>query len=269
MVNKSAVNGLNQTDIESLTKIIKKLRGKNGCPWDKKQTPESLGIFLTEEIYELLEAIEKDNHDDVCEELGDVLFLLMFIAEIFNEKKLFSLEDVAKVNCEKMIRRHPHVFGDKTVNSSKEVITQWESIKKLEKKRDNITDSIIDSIPKKLPPLMRAYKISERTANAGFDWDDIEGVMKKVEEEWMELREALSIGDKEKISMEFGDLLFTLTNIARFADIYPDIALTSSINKFEKRYKFMENELKSVKKQLSELEREKIDSLWNRAKEED
>lgn len=252
-------------NIGSLIRLVEVLRGEGGCPWDRTQTPRSISVYLVEEMYELVEAIESDDPDKICEELGDVLFHIFFIASVFHEKGYFNIGDVAGLNTEKMTRRHPHVFDNKKVENAEDVKKQWHKIKMKEKNHAG-NESLLDSVPSRLPPLMRAYRISERAAVAGFDWDNISGVMKKAEEEWIEFHDALSKGEKDKISMEFGDILFTLVNVARFARIRPEASLTDSTKKFQKRFKFMERTLLDMGKSLESAGRDELDSLWEEAK---
>ena len=260
----------NYENYKALNRLIETLRGENGCPWDKKQTPGTMMLYLMEEIYELAEAIESGDPDLICEELGDVFFQILFIARLFEEAGKFNIEDVARVNTEKMIRRHPHVFGDAVVTDAEQVKDRWQKIKMKEK--NNVKkNSVLDSIPVNLPALMRAYRISERAARTGFDWDDLPGVMKKVEEEWGELKAELNKngdGKKEDIALEFGDVMFTLVNVARFARIHPETALTNSTRKFEKRFKHMESVVSKEGKKIDEASRDEMDRLWEEAKTE-
>lgn len=251
--------------MNSLIKVIETLRGENGCPWDKKQTPRSMCIYLVEEIYELLDAIESGNPDAVCEELGDVLFHILFITSLFQKMKHFDIADVADVNTEKMTRRHPHVFGDAAVDCVDEVKNRWYKIK-MKEKNHNHKDSILDSIPASLPALLRAYRVSERAARIGFDWADISGVMQKTEEEWAELKTELERKDNKRVLSEFGDLLFTLVNVARFAGIHPETALVDSIKKFETRFKYMEKVFSDKEKSLESASPDELDMLWEEAK---
>jgi MazG family protein len=238
--------------INALNKLIDTLRGENGCPWDKKQTPRSMSVYLVEEIYELLEAIESGNTDDICEELGDVLFHILFIAKLFQEMGSFNIDDAASVNKEKMIRRHPH---------------QWHRIKMNEKTHSG-NKSILDSIPSGLPALRRAYRISERAARVGFDWNNISGVMQKVEEEWSELKTELNKSDKnqESSAIEIGDVIFTLVNVARFARIHPENALADSIKKFENRFKYMEKVILKSGRKIESVSQGEMNELWEEAK---
>jgi tetrapyrrole methylase family protein / MazG family protein len=253
-------------DIGVLIRLIEKLRGDGGCPWDRKQTPDSLLVYLTEEIYELVEAVESGKSDDVCEELGDIWFHVLFIACMYKERGDFNIGDVARRNTEKMIRRHPHVFADSAVDDVDAVKVQWHQIKAEEKKHKKIS-SVLDSVPKKTPALLRAYRISERAAGTGFDWEDVWGVIEKVEEELSELKEALTEESLEKVALEFGDVLFTLANVARLARIHPEPALTKSINKFEKRFRHMEQAIDKDGKMLESVPRNEKEIYWETAKQ--
>lgn len=262
----SSTNIQDLRSIESLRELVQTLRNK--CPWDKKQTPETLIVYLLEESYELLDAITSGKTGHIMEELGDVLFQVLFLAHLFEEKKWFSLEDATEKIMEKMIRRHPHVFGDEKAETSEKVIENWAAIKATEKKSEGNAVSLIDSVPAGLPAIHRAYMISDKVGRAGFDWDDLPGVMKKVEEEWNELCEAIASGNKNHIALEFGDLLFTMTNVARFAGIHPETALFASVKKFETRYRHMEQSLYEAETLLSSLTPEEKDRLWERAKKD-
>jgi tetrapyrrole methylase family protein/MazG family protein len=264
--------------MNALTQLIATLRGENGCPWDKKQTPQTMVIYLLEEVYELVEAIESGNPEDVCEELGDVLFQVLFISQLFQEAGHFDLEKVVNVNTEKMRRRHPHVFGDEKVETPEEVKRRWHKIKLAEKKQ-NQKKSLLDGVPAKLPPMSRAFRVSERAARAGFDWNDIAGVIQKVQEEWAELmsalkqpsseRDPISAKSQEDPVVEFGDVLFTLINVGRFARIHPETALIRSVKKFEKRFRCMEKEILSRGKNFESISHKEWDLLWEAAKRQD
>jgi tetrapyrrole methylase family protein / MazG family protein len=257
-------------EITSIIDLIERLRGDNGCPWDRKQTPESIAVYLIEEVYELVDAIESGDPGGVCGELGDVLFHILFIAVLFREKGHFDIKDVVELNVEKMTRRHPHVFGNERVDSIEEVGALWHQIKKEEKSLASEA-SILDSVPAGFPALMRAYRISERAAKTGFDWNDIPDVMQKVEEEWSEFktlleRENRDPTDQDLLALEFGDVLFTLVNVARFAHIHPETALRSSTKKFENRFKYMEKLITESQKVMEWLSQEEKDELWEKAK---
>jgi len=262
-------------DISALIRLIEQLRGENGCPWDKKQTPRTLAVYLIEEVYELVDAIESKSPEDVCEELGDVLFQILFMAHLYQKAGHFDLRDVARRNTEKMIRRHPHVFGQETAVTSEEVRQRWHTIKMTEKNHVE-NAGLLDSVPSGLPALIRAYRISERAARAGFDWDSISGVMEKVEEEWTEFKsEVDKIPEsgpqpdskaQEKLSLEFGDVLFTLVNVARFAKLHPETSLADSTRKFEKRFKHMEQAISQNGQQLDAVSYTELNNLWEKAK---
>lgn len=258
---------MNCKNIEALIHLIAALRGEKGCPWDRKQTPGSMMIYLLEEVYELFEAVESGSHEQICEELGDVFFHILFIARLFQESGDFDIEDVARVITEKMIHRHPHVFGNDRVGSAEEVKERWQKLKMKEKNHVG-QKSVLDSVPVKVPALLRAYNISERAAGAGFDWDDISGVMSKSEEEWAELKAELSNGDRSRAAMEFGDLLFSLVNVARFAEFHPETALADSTLKFEQRFKYMEQKASESGRNIVSVPRDEKEELWEQAKKE-
>jgi len=259
-------------EIDKLIRLIKTLRGENGCPWDKKQTPETIAGYLIEEVYELVDAIESENPDKICEELGDVLFQVVFIAFLFEEMGQFKIDDVVRRNYEKMVRRHPHVFGNAKIADADEVRKKWRTLK-MQENNSNQKESMLDSVPAGLPALMRAYRISERAAGAGFDWNDISGVVKKAQEEWSEFKAELA-GDnngkinRERASLEFGDILFTLVNVARFAELHPETALRKSTNKFAKRFKHMESILSERGQTIESISAKEMDTLWEQAKME-
>lgn len=252
--------------VERIRDIIRILRGENGCPWDRVQTEHSMMSCLLEEIYELAEGIEKNDIENIVEEIGDVLFQLLFIAVLYDEKKIFAFEDVIKASAEKMIRRHPHVFGEGFCATAEEAVAQWGKIKKGEKD-PNEKKSVLDRIPRNMPALLRAYQVSEKAAKCNFDWPDLPSVMNKTAEEWSEFGQALKNGDKEAAKMEFGDILFTLVNVARWAGFDPEIALVSSTAKFESRFRKMENSVWEKGLNLDEIPRNEVENLWNRVKE--
>ncbi len=258
--------------IDALFQLIDTLRGENGCPWDRKQTPASMAVYLAEETFELIEAVEKGDTAAACEELGDVLFLLLFILRMYTAGGDFDLEAVAGRVTAKMVRRHPHVFGDAEADTASQVRRQWQAIKKTEK-APGCRKSSLDSIPSGLPALMRAYRVSERAAQAGFDWSDLPGVMEKLSEESAEFSQELERkntpeGSSEKLAMEFGDILFTLANVARFAGFHPEIALTGSVNKFTCRFRQMESILNARGLDMESLSPAKLDEFWELAKKQ-
>ena len=254
--------------IDRLFEIIRRLRSEKGCAWDRKQTPETMWKCLAEEVYELQEGIAKHDVPNVCEELGDVLFQLLFILEIFQERNAFCFSDVVKMVSEKMIRRHPHVYEDASVSTEEELNQQWEAIKSLEKKGNGQKrTSVLDAVPKGMPSLIRALKVSRCVVKEGFDWDNIHEVLDTVKDEINEFEAALKSGNQDEISMEFGDILFTLVNVARVAKFHPETALARSTAKFEGRFRLMEDEVKKNGVKLKDLSRNQKDSLWNMAKQ--
>lgn len=242
---------------EELVSIMEKLRSAEGCEWDRKQTHESLKPYLIEECYELIEAIDEKNDDMMKEELGDVLLQVVFHAQIARERGAFTIEDVIRTLNEKLIRRHPHVFGDSPGYSYK----QWEDIKAQEKGKKK--SSRIGEINPLVPALSMARRIQENASQVGFDWKDPEGVYEKIEEELKELKEAKDPGELEE---EFGDLLFSIVNLSRFLNVNPESALRKATRKFVERFKRMEELIEKDGLVLEELPIEKLDEYWEKAK---
>jgi tetrapyrrole methylase family protein/MazG family protein len=256
-------------NIGALIRLIGRLRGEGGCPWDKKQTPRSMAVYLMEEMYELVDAIESGRFEHVCEELGDVLFHICFIARIYEEREQFDIDEIARRITDKMIRRHPHVFAGSSVDNTEDIKLQWHKIKKEEKKNDapkSRSSSALDSVPKTMPSLLRAHEISERAAKAGFDWNDIGEVLKKVDEELSELKSAIAGNHPEKVVLEIGDVLFTLVNVARFSQIHPEIALSNATRKFEKRFRKMEKAFSEKGKDIQSIPHDEKIQFWQAAK---
>ena len=222
--------------------LVESLRGEPGCPWDKKQTPKSMLIYLIEEMYELADAIESNDAEEVREELGDVLFHIVFITRLFHEKGHFSIYDVTRDITEKMIRRHPHVFGTAQVENTDEIRQNWYQIKQNEKKQSKKA-SVLDSVPLKLPALMRAYRIGERTARRGYNWQDRDGLLDKLDAEFHQLKLSIQNTKSDQILDEFGNLLFSLVHLARLLKIHPETALSGAIKAFEKRFRQMEKKV--------------------------
>ena len=252
--------------LNKLMRLIQTLRSDEGCPWDREQTPITISQYLIEETYELVDAIESGNAEKTCEELGDVLFHVFFLSELYREQGLFDIDAVARNNNKKMIRRHPHVFSNNRVDSTEAVRQQWHQIKMAEKGHEANT-SELDSVPVQLPALMRAYRISERAARAGFDWSNLSGVMEKVEEEWAEFKKAIKRQSSDQAAMEFGDILFTLTNVARFARIHPESALIGAIHKFVKRFKLLEKLVREKGENIRMQSPDLLDEFWQKIKE--
>jgi tetrapyrrole methylase family protein/MazG family protein len=248
-----------------LLRIIERLRGPGGCPWDREQTARSMVRYLLEETYELADAVASDAAENVCEELGDVLFHVLFIARMHAEAGAFTLADVCRAISDKMIRRHPHVFGSTTVADSDEVVRNWRRIKQGEK-NNHQCQSVLDSVPASMPSLMRAFAVSERAARARFDWQDMDGVLAKLGEEVAEFREALRRGMPEEVCEEFGDVLFTLVNVGRFAGVHPEAALAGAARKFEKRFRQMEQVIGDSGRELESVPQSEKDHIWESIK---
>lgn len=236
---------------------------RNKCPWDKEQTSETLKPYLIEEAYEAYEAIEANDKIHMKEELGDLLYQVYAHAEIAKEEKNFTIDDVALGIIEKLVRRHPHVFGNEEVNDKHEVIRNWEIIKKEEK---NHRESMLDGVPKHLPALHKAYRIQQKAARIGFDWEKSEDIIKKLDEEIAEFKEAVSHTDKERIKEEAGDILFSIVNVLRFMEINPEETLSSATQKFIRRFRHIEQEALKDNKKLNEMTLEEMDKLWDKAK---
>lgn len=255
----------NNKDFYDLLEIMKTLRGEDGCPWDREQTHESLKKYLIEESYEVIEAIENKNDDMLIEELGDVLLQVMFHAEIGNEEGFFNINDVIQSICNKMIERHPHVFGEADVENSNEVLNNWDKIKKKEKGFKTYTEEM-KHIAKILPALIRAEKVQKKAAKVGFDWDKIEDAFEKVKEEFYEVKDVYKNNNREKILEEVGDLIFSVVNVARFLDIDPEFALNYTIDKFINRFDHIEQTAINKGLKLENMTLQEMDLLWEEAK---
>lgn len=251
---------------DRLVRIMETLRSEKGCPWDRVQTHDTLKRYLIEETYELIEAIEQKDIKAIKEELGDLLLQIVFHSQIEKEKGNFDINDVIETIIQKMIGRHPHVFGSLEFKTPEEVLAQWDDRKKEEGK---LHESILEGIPKSLPALLRAYKIQSRVAKVGFDWESVDGVIDKIKEEIKEVEEAIKSGEKNKIEEEVGDLLFSIVNLARFLKIDPESALRSTNRKFEERFKKLEKIAKERGKQLKDMSLSEMDTLWEDIKNEE
>ncbi len=245
-----------------LVEIMAILRGENGCPWDHAQDHKSLRQHLLEEAYEVIETIDDEHYDKLPDELGDLLLQIVFHAQLGSEKGLFNIETVLQAIINKLIRRHPHVFGDKVVESAEEQIILWEQTK-IEKEGKK---SAIDGVPKQLPALVRSYRVQNKAATVGFDWNNIEPVWDKVSEETAELKNAIKTGDKELIEDELGDLLFTIVNLSRFLKVNPEDALRKTIKKFDRRFRKVEADFKDKGQSLSKVSLEEMDKVWEKIK---
>jgi len=248
-----------------LLAIISRLRGPDGCPWDRAQTKPDIGRYLIEEAYEVLEALE-GSPDNLREELGDLLFQILFLARMAEEAGEFTTADVLEEITAKMVRRHPHVFGDATVEDVEEVRTNWERIKAEVEHKGAKGDSLTAGIPRSLSTLAKAQRITTRVAQAGFDWQDATGVLNKVEEELTEFRAALETKNADRMKEEAGDLLFTLVNLCRFVRVDAEVALRASLRKFTDRFSHIERELAAQGKTPEDSSLAEMDRIWEEAK---
>ncbi len=285
MVNLETGNNLEtMSAIEKLIAIMAMLRDKqHGCPWDLEQTISSLLPYTLEEVYELADAIENNDLLELEDELGDLLFQIIFYAQIANEQGCFDFQDIATAISNKLLRRHPHVFPNGELSqfgiqqhiSAAQVAVNREAIKLAEreekrrkggKKDSSDAVSLLDGVPRALPAIERAHKLQKRAAQAGFDWPEISPVLNKLKEEILEFEEALAVGDAERISAELGDLLFTTVNLARHSKVEAEVALRSANRRFENRFKWIETTLGLEGKALQNVSTEELDALWNQAK---
>ena len=240
------------------------LRGPQGCPWDREQTLESLKPFVIEESYEVVDAIDRKDLDALREELGDFLLQAVFIAEVTRAEGSFDIYDAVTAIHDKLVRRHPHVFGDVDADTAEEVLVNWEKLKNEERKAEN--KSVLAGVPQSLPALLRASRLTEKAARVGFDWRRTEDVFTKLEEEIGEVQEAIRSGDPQKIHDEMGDLLFTVANIARKLEVNAEEALQSTNRKFTRRFETMERNVREKGQNLDQLTLEEMDALWDAAK---
>lgn len=256
---------MSQYSLEALLEIMAKLRSPEGCPWDIKQTHKSLVKDLIEESYEVIDAINQEDPKLLADELGDLLLQIVFHTQIAKENNQFSMNEVIEAICTKMIRRHPHVFSDTKVSDVNDVLTNWEAIKQQEKLNSDRT-SILDGIPQQLPALMRAEKIQSKVQKVGFDWDNIQGPLNKLNEEVQEFQETVANNDYQGMTEELGDLLFSIVNIARHLDLNPELALTNTNENFIKRFQHMEEQAKAINRKLEDMSFAEMDQLWENAK---
>ncbi len=253
-------------NFDGLVALMAKLRSPEGCPWDRKQTPESLKPFLIEECYEVIDALDEASPDKVKEELGDLLFQIIFHARIAEERGQFTVYDVIQNNIEKMTRRHPHVFGDARLNTDQEVLANWEEIKKSEKGYEE-RKSILEGVPKHLPSLLRAHSLQERAARVGFDWSRIDEALPKLDEEMAEFKESLNAKDAAGIEEELGDIFFMLVNISRFLGVNPEDALRKTISKFIQRFRYIEEHAADAGRSLNDMTLDEMEQLWQESKD--
>jgi tetrapyrrole methylase family protein/MazG family protein len=261
-----------QTDIQKLVDLVARLRGEGGCPWDREQTRETLKPMLIEEAFEVLDALDAADPAELKEELGDLLFQIVFHSRIAEENREFHLGDVIDRLHEKMIRRHPHVFGGADLRTSGDILRNWEDIKANEKGVPSSSlpeseQSLLDGIPSRLPALHEAYQMTAKAARVGFDWPDLRSIVAKLEEETAELLAAHKANAGSQVADEVGDVLFVVVNIARFMGIDPETALRRSNRKFDRRFRYLESEIKRQGRELRDTPLEEMDALWNQAKE--
>ena len=250
----------------TLLDIMARLRGPGGCPWDREQTPSSLKPFLIEETYEVLEAIETDDARALSEELGDVLFQVVFHARIAEERAQFTMLDVLRGVVAKMVSRHPHVFGDSVVGTPREALAQWEALKQREAAASGRRRSVIDGVPRAMPSLVRAQRTQAKAARVGFDWSDARAAWAKVREEIAEAGNAVDAGKPEEVREELGDVLFSLVNVARLASIDAEDALHSATEKFHRRFTQMEAQLSGQGKSVESVPQAELERGWEAVK---
>ncbi len=244
-----------------LVDLMARLRAPDGCPWDRQQTHKSLRPYLIEEAYEVLAALNNDDVNDLKTELGDLLLQIVFHAQIASEEGKFNIEDVAESIASKLIERHPHIFAGSKVSDTEEVLHNWETIKMEREGR-----TLLSGIPSNMPALLAAYRVQEKAAGVGFDWKDISGVRQKLKEEWNEFEAAIKEGNQEKMEAEFGDLLFVLVNLGKWMGINAEMALLKTVDKFMKRFKYVENKLKENGSSIDKSTLDEMDAIWNESK---
>jgi len=257
----------NLKNLSEFIEIVRRLRAPGGCPWDREQTHESLKPFLIEETYEVLEAIDSGDSEHLKEELGDLLLQVVLHAQLADDQKEFNIDDVAQLVSEKMVRRHPHVFGDTQADTADAVKVNWEEIKNKEKNDKGITnESILDSVPKNFPALYENHKISKKVAKIGFDWKKPSDVFEKISEEISEVKDAIETNDSAQIEEELGDLLFATANLCRSYKVNPELALKNANNKFRKRFSKMENIISKENLETGNIDFDKWNELWELCK---
>ena len=255
---------MSKKSFDDLVKLMTRLRGPGGCPWDREQTLASLKPFVIEEAYEVVDAIDRDDRAALLEEIGDFLLEAVFVTEITREEGTFDIYDSITAIHDKLVRRHPHVFGDVEAKDAGQVLVNWEKLKRDERKAEN--KSVLSGVPQALPALLKASRLTEKAARVGFDWRRTDDVFHKLDEEIAELREAVDSGDTAHVEEELGDLLFTVANIARKVNVNPEEALQSTNRKFMRRFEAMESRVRERGQNLDQLELEEMDKLWDEAK---
>jgi len=252
-----------------LVEVMALLRAPGGCPWDRKQTFDTIKSYLLEETYEVMEAIDRRDWPHLPEELGDLLLQPVFFAEMATEERLFTICDSLDAINAKLIRRHPHVFGDATAETAEDVKQRWDEIKKQEKIDDTRSSSVLDPIPRSLPALVEAEKISQKAAGVGFEWPNIGGVVDKLQEEAAELARARASGDQQHVHDEIGDLLFTVVNFARFLKVDSEQALRATNARFRKRFAYLEDQISAAGETITNVPLDRMEELWQEAKTRD
>jgi tetrapyrrole methylase family protein/MazG family protein len=258
---------MHSKNFDELVAIMARLRSDTGCPWDREQSHTSLRQYLLEEAYEVLEAIDQADDEELCKELGDVLLQVVFHAQIAAEDNRFDIGQVCGAIVDKLIHRHPHVFGNVEVDGADQVLSNWEELKRAERVQGDTAASSLDGIPAALPALLRAERIQHKASRQGFDWQDLSGPLEKVEEEFNELKEALSAEDTAAVEEEFGDLLFSLVNAGRFLKLCPEDAMRRSVDKFERRFRAVEDILRRQNRRVDQTAPEELDRLWEQVKD--
>jgi tetrapyrrole methylase family protein/MazG family protein len=255
---------MQKRSFEDLVALMTRLRGPDGCPWDRKQTLPDLKPYVIEEAYEVVDAIDRDDRASLAEEVGDMMLEAVFIAEVTREEGSFDIYDAITAVHDKLVRRHPHVFADAQAGDAEEVLVNWEKLKNEERKSEN--KSLMAGVPQSMPALLKASRLTEKAARVGFDWRRTEDVFEKLDEEIAEVHEAIASGDATKVHDELGDLLFTIANIARKLNVNPEEALQSTNRKFTRRFESMERAVRENGRNLDQLSLEEMDALWNDAK---
>jgi tetrapyrrole methylase family protein/MazG family protein len=258
---------LSEHPFERLVEIMRTLLGPDGCPWDREQTPATLKPYLIEEIYEVCESIDQGDAAALREELGDVLMHIIFLSLLAEQSGDFRLPQVIDGIADKMVKRHPHVFGAGHLDTADQVVDQWERIKAEQRQSENPEASRLDGVPRALPALLRSHRLQEKAAKVGFDWGDVKDVWAKVREEIDELEEALTGGDPERAEDEFGDLLFVLVNLGRWKRLNAESALQRTNAKFERRFRHIEARARETGRVLDSMTLAEMDALWEEAKE--
>src|SRR5712691_1703352 len=256
--------GMQKRSFDELVQLMTTLRGPDGCPWDRKQSLGSLKPFIVEEAYEVVDAIDREDRRGLAEELGDFLLQAVFVAEITREEGSFDIYDAITAIHDKLVRRHPHVFGDAVAKDAEQVLVNWEKLKNEERKAEN--KSVLDGVPPSLPALLKASRLTEKAARVGFDWRRAEDVFAKIDEEIGELHEAIDAKDQKKIHDEIGDLFFSIANIARKLNVNAEEALQSTNRKFMHRFESMQSAVRAQGRNLDQLTLEQMDALWDDAK---